>query len=261
MGNGDYKKYSKQAKAGIKGEAFFETLVSDYSLPHHIVGGKDLGIDYICEWVYGDKPTGILYAVQVKTISAKNITLEVLGPDSSNNKLNKFRIKRGNPIIKERTLQYWRGLGMPVYLFVIVYAESEGEPGSLNCYYKRYTSLLTSDKRQEYEEIFYQVNNGASFLAFADKDNKKKYGFARDLYIDLMRYSYYKGSISYILPQTLGLQQFPDSEDKVFSELFEEYREKISYTYTKTKKIIECLEKNDGTSTEFAVSSAGPSDD
>lgn len=63
MGNNQYKKYTAQAKAGIKGEAFFEALISDYSLPHHIVGSKDLGIDYICEWVYGDKPTGILYAV------------------------------------------------------------------------------------------------------------------------------------------------------------------------------------------------------
>ncbi len=57
MTDSGYKKYTAQAKAGIKGESFFEALVSDYSLPHHIVGLKDIGIDYICEWVYGDKPT------------------------------------------------------------------------------------------------------------------------------------------------------------------------------------------------------------
>jgi hypothetical protein len=80
-----YKKYTAQAKAGIKGEAFFEALVSDYSLPHHIVGLKDVGIDYICEWVYGDKPTGLLYAVQVKTLSKQNVVLEDLGPHTGFN--------------------------------------------------------------------------------------------------------------------------------------------------------------------------------
>ena len=60
MTDSDYEKYTAQAKAGIKGEAFFEALVSDYSIPHHILGLKDVGIDYLCEWVYGDKPTGIL---------------------------------------------------------------------------------------------------------------------------------------------------------------------------------------------------------
>jgi len=76
MTNSDYKKYTAQAKAAIKGEAFFEALISDYSIPHHVVGLKDVGIDYFCEWVYGDKPTGILYAVQVKTLSKRSVRLE-----------------------------------------------------------------------------------------------------------------------------------------------------------------------------------------
>ena len=79
MVDSDYKKYTAQAKAAIKGEAFFETLVSDYSVPHRIKGPKDVGIDYICEWVYGDKPTGILYAVQVKTFSSQNVKPRDLG--------------------------------------------------------------------------------------------------------------------------------------------------------------------------------------
>ena len=36
----------------------FEHLIADYSVPHHIVGPKDLGLDYICEWVYGKKQKG-----------------------------------------------------------------------------------------------------------------------------------------------------------------------------------------------------------
>jgi Domain of unknown function (DUF4365) len=44
-----YKKYTRQAKAGIKGESFFESLISDYPIPHKIFGAKDVGLDFICE--------------------------------------------------------------------------------------------------------------------------------------------------------------------------------------------------------------------
>jgi hypothetical protein len=53
----DYKKYTVQAKVAIKGGAFFETLVSEYSIPHPIVGLKDIGIDYVCEWARTDSTT------------------------------------------------------------------------------------------------------------------------------------------------------------------------------------------------------------
>jgi hypothetical protein len=47
--NSSYKHYKPEAKIGIKGESFFETLISEYCIPHHITGPKDIGIDYICE--------------------------------------------------------------------------------------------------------------------------------------------------------------------------------------------------------------------
>ena len=94
MTDGEYKKFTTQAKSGIKGEAFFESLITEYSLPHHVVGAKGLGIDYICEWVYGDKPTGILYAVQAKTFLAENVTLKYLGPNPRLNELLRYRITK-----------------------------------------------------------------------------------------------------------------------------------------------------------------------
>lgn len=237
----DYKKYTAQAKAAIKGEAFFEALVSDYSVPHHIVGPKDIGIDYICEWVYGDRPTGILYAAQVKTLSAHYVKPQFLGLKKGFNELNEFRIVNSNLHIDERTLQYWRGFGMPVYLFVILHSEPLQQGGQLDCFYKRFTPVLTTNTTLE-QENFYKVNEGTTFLAFADQQSKK-YGFARDLFIDLIGCSYYKGSISYISPRTIGLEQFPQ-EETVFIDLLKEYHENVYRTYAKTKKFFEGIWSN-----------------
>jgi hypothetical protein len=243
MTDHDYKKYTAQAKASIKGEAFFEALVSDYSVPHHIVGPKDVGIDYICEWVYGDRPTGILYAVQVKTLSVRNVRLKNLGRKERYNELEEYEIVNSNLYIDDRTLQYWRGFGMPVYLFVIIYSEPLDQGGQLDCFYKRFTVVLTTPRTQE-QENFYKVNNGTAFLAFADQQSKK-YGFARDLFIDLIRCSYYKGSISYISPRTIGLEQFPD-EDTVFGDLLMEYHENVYASYAKTRHFLDLILRNQG---------------
>ncbi len=237
----DHKKYTTQARAAIKGEAFFEALVSDYSIPHHIVGPKDIGIDYICEWVYGDKPTGILYAVQVKTLSVQHVKLECRGPHRGWNELLAYRIENPHLRIDERTLQYWRGLGMPVYLFAIIYSGPLRQGSQLDCYYRRLTPALTTARTQE-EENFHKVNEGTAFLAFADQQSNR-YGFARDLFIDLLRCSYYRGSISYISPRSMGLEQFPD-EDTVFGDLFEEYREAILRTYAKTREYVKRIQND-----------------
>jgi hypothetical protein len=261
MTDNEYKQVTAQAKAGIKGEAFFESLVSDYSLPHHIVGSKDIGIDYICEWVYGDRPSGILYAVQVRTFSQQNVTIDYRGRDWRN-QLCQYSIDHDRLQIDARTRRYWRSLGMPVYLFVIVYSESQGHAGRLDCYYKRFTRILTADPTED-QGYFYKANDGTAFLAFADQ-NPRTGGFARDLFIDLMRCSYSKGSISYISPRIIGLEQFPE-EDAVFSELFEEYREIIRITYDKTSRFLKHLgvTDTDGTSASelIAVPSAEPPED
>ena len=151
----EYKKYTAQAKAAIKGEAFFESIVSDYSIPHHISGPKDIGIDYFCEWVYGDKPSGILYAVQVKTLAKRNVKIKSLGINTGLNELAKFDINNQHLHINAITLDYWRGLGIPVYLFAVIYSDSSDESEKIDCYYKRFTQSLTTTANQE-DECFYK---------------------------------------------------------------------------------------------------------
>lgn len=236
MNDDTYKKYTMQAKRGIKGEAFFESLISDYSIPHRIAGPKDIGIDYICEWVFGDRPTGILYAVQIKTFLEETAKPGFVEVDERLNGLHKYRIANPNLIIDEKTLHYWKGLGMPVYLFAIVQSFTNAGDERLDCYYKRFTPVLTTEKKQE-ELDFYKVNNGTSFIAFAHPD-ERRLGFARDLFIDYMRWSYYKGSITYLKPRTIGLNQF-EGEDAVFIDLLGEYRERVCLTYIKTRGFLE----------------------
>jgi hypothetical protein len=85
-----YKKYTIQAKTCVKGEAFFESLLSDYCIPHKVTGTKDIGIDYFCEWVYENKPSGVLFAVQVKTFSEKSAKPKLVDSMDRNNHLCKY---------------------------------------------------------------------------------------------------------------------------------------------------------------------------
>jgi len=136
----EYKKYTLQARRGIKGEAFFESLVCEYSIPHHVVGPKDVGIDYFCEWVHGDRPTGVLYAVQVKTFSEETAKPKFVRIEKKLNGLENYEIRNPNLRVDESTLRYWLGLGIPVYLFAVVQSvthDEHGEKERLDCYYKR----------------------------------------------------------------------------------------------------------------------------
>jgi len=56
-------KYLKSKQIGNKGEAFFESLISEYAIAHKIDSSKDVGLDFLCEWVYGEKPTQLLFGV------------------------------------------------------------------------------------------------------------------------------------------------------------------------------------------------------
>lgn len=235
MSNEEFKKFTIQARRGIKGEAFFEALIVDYSLPHHIVGAKDLGIDYICEWINGDKPTGVLYAVQVKTFSNETAKPEKIGVENLNG-LDKYTIIHTNLNINDTTRHYWRKLGMPVYLFAVVITEATDEKAEeLNCYYKRFTPCLTSSAQHE-NLGFYKANQGDKFIAYKD-EQERKLGFVRDLFIDYMRWVYYKGSITYMNPRTLGLNQFGE-ENVVFSDITCEYEQKILEAYAKTRRFL-----------------------
>jgi len=243
MRNDDYKKYTVQAKTAIKGEAFFESLVSDYCIPHRVVGPKDIGIDYVCEWVYGDEPSGILFAVQVKTFpkEREGVTIEPRGVETSLNGLRKHRIVNTNLKVDDRTLHYWHGLGMPIYLFAIVKMPSSDGVESLDCYYKRYTSALTRERTgaKDPYEPFYLVNTGSRFIAFKN-EKRRTQGFARDLFIDHVRWCYYNGSISFLDPAKLGLRQF--SPRRQFWDLFRDYESQIRAAYKETQDLLTAID-------------------
>lgn len=238
MNNSEYKHYTTQAKVGVKGEAFFESLVSDYCIPHHIVGAKDIGLDYICEWVHGDRPTGVLFAVQIKTRSEKSATLEFIEIDEQNNGLCKYKIHSSNLIIDNRTLHYWQGLGMPTYLFAIIQGRNNDGTEKLDCFYKRFTPVLTREDAPQAKQGFYKVNEGGSFIAFRDPEGRTR-GFTRDLFMDHVRCCYHRGSITGLNPRDLGLGQFP--EEVVFKGLVKEYSRKILSTYHTMTQYLQAL--------------------
>src|SRR5688572_23857612 len=139
--------YSIQAKTCIKGESFFESLIAEYAIPHHVVGLKDLGVDYLCEWAYGDKPSGFLFVAQVKTFKVnkrnKPRPLGFTNPD--HNALEAFSINDRNLKIEDPTLEYWKGLGLPTYLFAVAHTPGTSAiQDELAMYYKRFTPVLTA---------------------------------------------------------------------------------------------------------------------
>jgi hypothetical protein len=231
MADDDYKKYTESARRGIKGEAFFESLVVDHAIPHRIARQNDLGIDFLCEWIDRDRPSGILFLAQVKTTTS-DVVKSGFVCRSRLNGLNMYTLT-GADKVDDRTINYWKGLGLPAFLFYVIENRSNGR---LDCYHKRYTPLLDGFPGPDDEtgsKAFYLVNNGAIFLAFADAQNEIG-GFARDLIIDYARLSYSKGHIVQLTPSQLGFWPFPNKENpdvvRYFGELVRWHRAKIQET-------------------------------
>ena len=168
MADHDYKKYTDRARRGIKGEAFFESLVVDHTIPHRIARQNDLGIDFLCEWIHGDRPAGIIFSAQVKATTTDRVKCEFVEKSPLNGLLRYTLV--GAEKVDARTINYWKGLGLPAFLFIVIEEKLDG--GShLECYHKRYTPLLDGRADPDDENgtrSFYHVNSGASFLAFAD---------------------------------------------------------------------------------------------
>lgn len=243
MADGDYKKYTEDARRGIKGESFFETLIVENAIPHRIARQNDLGIDFLCEWINGDCPSGILFLAQIKTT-----TIETVKPKQSGihkNGLTSYTLS-GAKKIDDRTLNYWKGLGLPAFLFLIIEDRSNGV-SDLKCYCKRCTPLLdghsSSDDRCG-TKSFYLVNEKTTFLAFSDLENETG-GFARDLIIDYARLSYSKGHVVPLTPKQLGFWPFPDRENLDKMHYFEEFigwnRSKIKETCELTSNLLNKL--------------------
>ena len=151
---------------------------------------------------------------------------------SNLNGLGMYTLPRADKV-DDRTINYWRGLGLPAFLFCVI---ENGSNGLLHCYHKRYTPLLDGFPGPDDEtgsKSFYLVNDGATFLAFADTQREIG-GFARDLIIDYARLSYSKGHIVQLTPSQLGFWPFPNKGNpevmRYFGELVGWHRKKIKET-------------------------------
>jgi len=237
MDYGNHKKFTEKARRGIKGEAFFESLIVDHAIPHHIARQNDLGIDFICEWTSGDRPSGILFVAQVKSTTSDIIKPEFVCK-SGHNKLETYTLKptRNNQSIScnvdERTINYWKGLRLPAYLFYVI----EDSSNAVKCYYKRYTPRM-DDHASPNDKVgtrnFFRVNRNMKFFAYADQKNKTG-GFARDLIVDYVRLAYYNGHVVQLTPNQLGFWPFQDKNEpdavRHFDEFVEWHEDKIEET-------------------------------
>jgi Domain of unknown function (DUF4365) len=238
----DHKHYTETARRGIRGEAYFESLIVNHAIPHRIARQNDLGTDFLCEWTCGDRPTGILFSAQVKTSTAESVKCEKVSK-SPLNLLTKYTLA-GIKKVDPRTISYWKGLGIPAYLFVVV---EDGD--SVRCFHKRYTPLLDGRADADDENgtrAFYEVSRGSTFLGFASPAEQVG-GFARDLLIDYVRLSYAKGVILQLTKKQLGFWPFKYKGDEdqlqVFGEIVEWNRSKIEEACQTTTKVLAKLKQ------------------
>lgn len=224
-------KYVRSKQIGNKGEAFFESLISEYAIVHKIDASKDVGLDFLCEWVHGERPTQLLFGVQVKTRYNKKIELI----KERRSRLNLLMEYKASFKIKEQTLNYWRGFDFPVFLFLINIKGKDKK--NIDCYYKRYTPILHG-KIKESDEVFYKVNDENGFLAFIRLENFCG-GFCRDLFFDHLRCQHNKGMLSGINPQDLGLTHW--KKDVLYEGVYDNYKKQILETlnrYIKYEKLL-----------------------
>lgn len=213
-----------------------EFIMSKHCLMHKIAGYKDIGIDYLCEWLVEDSPTRILFGIQVKTSDISNVELTHLGRNRRFNGLEKFEFAKTTPEwkIKQKTINYWFGFEIPLYLFFVLKSNS-----NFNCYYQRLTPILhKKDRKKAAREIqnyksneLYKANDDKNeFRAIVDR-NGKDGGFARDLFFDSVRCAYYTGSVKYRDASEFGLKGWEGDNtyvdilgesDRPYIEKFEE---------------------------------------
>jgi hypothetical protein len=234
---------TKEIRLSHLGEGFFLSLLSEYAILHKVDGSNDIGIDYFCEWINqgNSESTNVLFAVQLKTTRVDKIILTSVGTDSERSWLPLYEIKWKNKegksngkfdnTIESRTIEYWRGFEIPVYLFVIV--TEEGKESKM--FYKRYTPILHKTEKEE-EIKFHLASKDNSFSAFANKINNKG-GFCRDLYVDYIRCNYEKGAIIHKDPRDLGLNQFPKEKFFFKDLLTKQYKQKVQDTLEWMEKV------------------------
>lgn len=213
--------YLKSKQKGNKGEALLESMLSDYAIVHRVDGSKDVGIDMICEWVNGERPTQLMFGVQVKTLDVK------LHLKNRKSKINFLEEYRGSISIKQTTLDYWRGFDFPVFVFLVNLKNSK-------IYYKRYTSIVHGLIKHAVEP-FYLVTKGGKFKAYVQGE-RHTWGFCRDLFFDHLRCQHNKGVLSGVDPNDLGLKGW--TKEALYEGVFDQYKDKIRATYNRYQKWI-----------------------
>lgn len=203
-------KILKSYTIGNRGEAFLEFMMSKHALMHKVVGYKDIGLDYLCEWITEGNPSRVLFGIQVKTSDTSDITLKHEGRNKGMNGLEKYKFEKVVPSwdITEKTINYWFGFEIPLFIFFVLKDKQE-----FDCYYQRLTPTLhKKDHRQAIKAIqnyknneMYKVNEKNEFRAIVER-GKQDGGFARDLFFDSVRCAYYSGSINHRKAQEFGLK-------------------------------------------------------
>lgn len=206
-------KIPESYRIGNRGESYLEFIMSKHCLMHKIAGYKDVGIDCLCEWMVGDSPTRILFGIQVKTSDISGVDLEYVGRNKGLNGLEKYKFLTVPPWkIEEKTINYWLGFDIPLYLFFVLKNDIK-----FDCYYQRLTPILhKKDKGKALQEIknknyknneIFKANDEKKeeFLAIVPRARKDG-GFARDLFFDTVRCSYYSGSMIYRDASEFGLK-------------------------------------------------------
>lgn len=227
-------------RIGNRGEVFLEFIMSKHCLMNKIVGHRDVGVDYICEWLHGDAPTRILFGIQVKTTERDDIKLTSKGSNRRMNELTKYEINPSPFDIDPKTFEYWRGLNIPLYLFLVI----KNQEDVFDCYYARLTPTLHKKGLDTSELInqikkgdFYKANENSQFNAVVPKPTKDG-GFIRDLLIDSVRCSYQNGSVACRDPGESGIN-WP--KDTIYPDVLGE--EDSDYV-AKVKKGLLLLENN-----------------
>lgn len=212
---------------GNRGESFLEFIMSKNALFHKISGYKDIGLDYLCEWITKGSPTRALFGIQVKTSDIDDVNLEHKGRNAGLNGLEIYRFNKTIPSwnITEKTINYWFGFDIPLYLFFVLKNKQV-----FDCYYQRLTPILhKKDRSMATKEIqgfknndLYKANMDNNFMAVVDR-GRQDGGFARDLFFDSVRCSYFSGSIKHREAKEFGLKGW-DGEGVYVDILGEEDR-------------------------------------
>jgi len=213
-------------------EALVEALLSEYAIVHRIDQSKDVGLDMICEWVDGQNPTQLLFGIQVK--ARTKIQLKTENRKSDLNSLVEYT---GNIGLKSTTIKYWKGLGFPIFLFLVKLADRP------QVFYKRYTTIVHGIEKHNKVPFYLATEpiNG-KFQAHVNNGVSKTGGFCRDLYVDHLRCQHSRGMLSGIDPKNLGLLGW--SKDLMYEGVYDQYKPKMRKTFELYKKFSKLFNEN-----------------